>query len=80
MGHSRFLNYYLPFSNNMEYPEKLFNFYKKNKKFSKKICFKLFNKYLKTIKGNNSILSRHNNLRVNNKKINNGPIDKIDKI
>ena len=70
MGHSRFLNYYLPFSNNMEYPEKLFNFYKKNKKFSKKICFKLFNKYLKTIKGNNSILSRHNNLRVNNKKIN----------
>lgn len=70
IGHSRFLNYYIPIFNNKEYPEKLFKFYKNNKRTPKKICSQLLNKYLKTIRGDNNILNRHNNLRTNRKTIN----------
>ena len=68
LNHSRFLNYYIPINNNQEYPEKLIKYYNKNKKPSNYLCNKLFNKYIDSIKSNNNILNRHNNLRINQKK------------
>ena len=67
LNHSRFLNYYIPINNNQEYPEKLIKYYNKNKKPSNYLCNKLFNKYIDSIKSNNNILNRHNNLRINQK-------------
>ena len=64
------MNYYIPINNNQEYPEKLIKYYNKNKKPSNYLCNKLFNKYIDSIKSNNNILNRHNNLIINQKKIN----------